>query len=214
MLFASTSDTVFAGNKINNKVYFYKNEVLIKSDILPPDNFDERKIWAFQLFKPYLKSYPSKITVFYNTQDELYKKAVSVSNIYIQSYLDKNISKENFIKSFRIELIDLKKEYSPVKTAIEPQQGDIARDINVEELKELAYTYKISGKYNEALRIYKQVSELNQYDYISTYWIGQIYQIQLDYKNALIYYKKTLDINPDFSSAKQELDWILSQNRG
>lgn len=197
-----------------NETRFYRNDLVIKVFSAPPDDFKERKKWAFDISKPYLAQLPAKITVLYLTDDNKYLKSVSVSNSCIRAFMEKKLSKDKFLDCFKIELIDLTDYHEPQAKNDDIDYCELLNLMKSQELKELAFTYELSNKFDESINLYKQAFDLNSKDYIVAYKLATLFENKLDYKNALIYYKKTLEINPDFQDAKNKIDWIIKQYRG
>jgi tetratricopeptide (TPR) repeat protein len=174
----------------DNDVIFYKDEIVITTEQIPPEAFNDRKRWAFELIKPILDKNPCKITLVYKTSDDIYKKTVSASNIYIKAFLEKKITKTQFIDSLSIELIDLKKpefrdEFFKVSPGFPTQKEIIAED-----LKKLADIYRISSKNDEAINVYKQALNFNPKDDRIVYWLLKLYEQKKDEKNVEIYKQK------------------------
>jgi tetratricopeptide (TPR) repeat protein len=185
---------------------------IIKVTSPPPDNKNRLKEQAFTLLIPYLSKDIEKASVIWQKDEFSYGKMASIANVYIQNYLDRQISIKDFIDNFKIDDVEpapLHKNNIAQITVNSVSQQLIEQS---DQLRGKADLYRLNGKYDSAIRIYKQALDLNPNDTIALFWLAEIYKSQNDLKLAEVYYTKALSIDPDFRAADDALFEL--KNRG
>ncbi len=69
-----------------------------------------------------------------------------------------------------------------------------------------AFAYTELKQYDKALKDFQKVLTLQPEDYRTYFMIGSIYEFYKEYADALQYYEKAWNINPDFKEAKQAME--------
>ncbi|MDD3013951.1 MAG: tetratricopeptide repeat protein [Candidatus Gastranaerophilales bacterium] len=196
-------------NTLLKQTYYLENAIYIKLNYAPPENLKDQKKAAFKILQPLLSKNIVNANVLWQKNDFSYGKKASISSIYITDFLNKKINTEKFIEHFNLELIEPLKVR---KNKIKPINiSEISHEnlIISAKLKEKANIFRIDGNDESALRVYNQIIKLNPNDYISLYWVGEIYKNQKNIISAKEYFSKALSINPDFKSAGDALYEIL-----
>jgi tetratricopeptide (TPR) repeat protein len=173
----------------------------------------EQRIAAFKALRPVLTGNISKASVIWQSDDFSFGKKASISKIYISDFLNKKISEEKFIEHINLEMIEpLSIRKSFVESANIPEVSQENLIVSL-KLRDKADLYRIDGNLESALRIYNQIINLNPGDYISLYWIGEIYKNQNKIDLAKEYLTKALSFSHDFKSADDALfEIILKDN--
>jgi|GEM_PF-3144700 len=206
-----TVDQANNANNLSNQTSYYDKSICIKlEESAPEDLIDQRKA-AFKILKPLLTKNVSIAEVIWQKDVSMFGKKASISNVYITDFLNKKINEEKFVGYINVELVEpLPFRKNIVKSAIftDVSYENIAA---AAKLRENADIYRILGNNDSALRIYKQVIKLNPNDYISMYWIGEIYKNLHNDVSAKKYFSKALGYSPDFKSADDALYEIIQK---
>ncbi len=85
--------------------------------------------------------------------------------------------------------------------AVKIYKGILQKDPeNLFALSSLGGLYARIGQYDKALELYKRI--LSKYQYPEIYLaMGAIYELKNDFNRAIVYYNKSIKLNPDFSLA-------------
>ena len=94
------------------------------------------------------------------------------------------------------------------KKAIELDESVQASYLNLAEL------YRLTNRTEEAVREYEQLVKRNPKLVSAHMVLGMIAEQQADYEKAKTHYQSTLDIQPKFAPAANNLAWILAEHGG
>jgi tetratricopeptide (TPR) repeat protein len=184
-----------------------ENYVIITIYSMPDSENYQVKDQAYDIIRRIIGVNPSlnKIEINWQPEEKGYGKTASLAGIYIKDYFRKKM-KPNEVK----EVIML--------TSIEPQSRalnnvpEVAKmDIPVEnlrkamKLREAANIYRENKKYDSALRTYRQAIKINPNDYLSYYWMGEIFIATDDIDKARESLTKSVGLNPGFRKADETL---------
>lgn len=191
----------------------YNDMLIVKTTENLPDTLDEQRLAAFKILRPLLKKNLMTANVLWQKDEFSFSKKASLSSVYISDYLNNKITAEKLIEHISIELVE-PQEYR--KNGIPKTLQEEVSQINCiisDKLRETANFYRSEGNFESALRIYKQSAELNPNDYISIYWVGEIYRQTGKYDIAIEYLSKAISLSPDFKSANDALYEIIQSNK-
>ena len=91
---------------------------------------------------------------------------------------------------------EYKNDYDTVVAKIKEALNITGDDVTL--YTKLAGAYSELGKFDEALEVYKKVSEMKPNDAFIYISIGSIYESKGDFKNALAAYNKSMELFPDY----------------
>jgi len=207
------ADNLKTPNILTKQIYYFNKDVCIKLKTKPPEDLKEQRNTAFKILQPVLSKDISIASVLWQGDDFSFGKKASISSVYILDFLNNRISTENFVNHISIQLIEPK---FIRKNIVEPAiilQIPYENTVISAKLREKANIYRIDGNNESALRIYNQSIKLNPNDYISMYWIGEIYKNQKQNVSAKEYFTKALSLSPDFKSADDALYEIINNDK-
>lgn len=162
---------------------------------------------AFVIMKRVMGVNPSlnKIIINWQSEECAYGKTASLAGIYFKDFFNNKIT-SNEMKSF-IMVSSIEPE-SRHLNQVEP----VAKiDVPVEnlrkckELREAANIYRDNNKLDSAIRTYKQAIKFNPNDFLSYYYLGEIFAEKNEFKKARDYLNISLGLNPDFKKADELL---------
>lgn len=183
----------------------YNDMLIVKTTESLPDTLDEQRLAAFKILRPLLKKNLLTANVLWQKDEFSFSKKASLSSVYISDYLNNKITAEKLIEHISIELVEPQEcRKNAIPKTLQEEVSQINSIIS-DKLRETANFYRSEGNFESALRIYKQSAELNPNDYISLYWIGEIYKQSANYDLAKEYFSKAISLSPDFKSANDAL---------
>lgn len=136
--------------------------------------------------------------------------------------MDKTIAKLEFEKALsydpgftlaKLKLLEVLKfeggntsEIDSLLTGVKKKMNDLSA---VDSVRVLAVEHSISGSYLQSVGFFKQIAEKLPYDKFSFYEIAEAYYELVDNDNAIEYYRKALEIDPEFTLALNHLAYSL-----
>ena len=188
-----------------------KDVICLKVKDKLPIDLEKQRSSSLSIMKPYFKTKVTKIVVVWQSDEFSYGKSFALSRVYIKSYLNKKTSSKELLSLINIDdVLPATNRYNIKKIP----QNEISEPnlIRATELKKAADLYYLEGLLAEAQRTYSQCLELNPYDYISIFRLGEICKSKGETQEAEKYFIKSLEINPDFSAADRALYDIRKEN--
>lgn len=162
--------------------YFYKAIHIYKQSKLLQKDFDRLIYIAFKLYKE----------EYYNLSLEYTLLACSIRN---------NIDVMNLLGCIHYKI----KEYDKALSYFHDINSRLTK-INIGLLCNIAYTYKQKGSYKIALMYLKKATDFSLEDERIYYAMGDIYLTDKDEINARLSFKKSLNLNPNFTPASDILE--------
>lgn len=189
------------------------NNVSVFINEAPPENIQSLKNLAYQILHQIMSKNSSlnKIEINWQAEECGFGKTVSLAGIYIKDYFTKKITQNELKEILFISTIEpTSRRLNPV---MEVPRIDVPID-NIrksQDLRDAANIYRTNKKYESAIRTFKHSIKMNPNDYLSYYWLGEIFSEQGEYAKAREYFNKSLGLNPDFRMADESLAKIKDQ---
>jgi tetratricopeptide (TPR) repeat protein len=200
IFFAYQNNSCYAASSNKN------DEILfVKTNEKLPDTLYDQRLAAFKILRPLLKNNLLTANVLWQEDNFSFSKKASLSSVYISDYLNNKITAEKLIEHISIELLEPDEIRNNAVSQVQHEEVLQINCIISDKLRDTANYYRSEGKTDSALRIYRQVIELNPNDYLSLYWIGEIYKQMNNYDLAKEYYTRAISLSPDFKSANDAL---------
>lgn len=200
--------------KENFTVLPEQNYVIVNVFASPPASEDEFKNKVYNIMRSIIGVNNSleKIEVNWQPEDGDFGKQASLAGIYIKDFFRKRISANELKEVIFVSSLEAKSRH--LNTVVVQAKMDVPIDKirKAKDLREAANIYRSNKKYDSAIRTYKQAIKYNPNDYLSYYWIGDIYFAQSDNKKAKEYLQKSLGLNPEFRKADETLAKIESND--
>ncbi|MBR8827343.1 MAG: tetratricopeptide repeat protein [Gomphosphaeria aponina SAG 52.96 = DSM 107014] len=124
-----------------------------------------------------------------------------IKSAYLKNSLEKNDLAVVF--SYYNDLLCLK--------AIEYLQPDVLEKVNLDFGKEIIKISTRKGQFEEAVRLFKTMSNKYPDNYVIHYCIGKVLAKQDKFEQAIICYQKAIEIKPDFYQAFFELGKVFQE---
>lgn len=183
------------------------NNVTVHIIARPPEDMQALKNVAYQILHKIMSKNSSlnKIQINWQEIECGYGKSASLAGIYIKDYFKKRITKGELKEVLFIATIE------PTSRRLNPVMAVPRIDVPIEnirkskDLREAANIYRSNKKYDSAIRTFKHSIKMNPNDYISYYWLGEIYKEKKEFAQAREYFNKSLGLNPDFRRADESL---------
>jgi len=201
----------YSKNRDEYKITVHENIVLIKTSLdLPKDDYNQR-LAVYEIISPYLHLYPQKITILWQKDIYSYGKLFSVSKTYINEFYTKKMTKSEFIEKIS------EKDLTPVNISkngiakITLAKVESLRIQKSYELREKGDLYRFIEDYESAIRLYRKSIEYNPDNYLSFYYLGEIFQIKNMPAEAKKYYIRSIQLNPGFKAANDKFFELLNK---
>lgn len=167
----------------------------------------------YDLIKRIMGVNPSlgKIEITWQPHDGGFGKQASLAGIYIRDFYKKKIT-DNELKEV-IFISSIEPESRHLNAVVDVVKMDVPIDNlrKAKELRQAANIFRQNGKYDSAIRTYKQAVKFNPNDYLSYYWIGEVYILLEDNKKACENFNQSLGLNPGFRMADEALAKVKSK---
>lgn len=167
---------------------------------------------AYRIIKKVLSINPAfgKISVLWQPQEGAFGKQASLAGVYIEDYFNNKLSEKEFKDIIFISSLE---PYSRRLNKVQKRMLVDVSEINIKKAKELresADIYRVKEQFETAEKTYREAISYDPNDYLSYYWLGEIYIKQKEFNKAEEALETSLSINPDFRKA----DEILAKIRG
>jgi tetratricopeptide (TPR) repeat protein len=153
----------------------------------------------------------SKIDVSWQTEQEGYGKSASLAGIYIKDFFRKKM------QPYEVKEVILISSIEPRSRKLNKVSPVARMDVPVEnlrkamKLREAANVYRLNKKNDSAIRTYKRAIKYNPNDYLSYYWLGELYMDQNEFDKAEDFLNKSVGLNPEFRKADETLSKLKSK---
>lgn len=184
-----------------------ENYVTVNIAAKPIETSSELRNKAYDIMRRVIGVNPSlsKIVINWQPEEGCFGKTASLAGIYIKDFFLKKITPSEIKEVIFVSSIEPTSRHLNEVLQVAKIDIPIENLRRAKELREAATIYTQNKKYDSAIRTYKQAIKLNPNDYLSYYWLGEIYIIKENFKEAQECLNKSLGLNPEFRKADETL---------
>lgn len=189
------------------------NVVLINITGKPISDDKSLRAYAYRIFNQVIRVNPSldKISISWQPEEGAFGKTASIAGIYIKDYFRKKITQDELKEVILVDSIEPTSRHLNDVPKIALIDVPIENLRKAKELREAGIIYMQNSKEDSAIRTFKQAIKFNPNDFLSYYWLGELYIKKEDYDDAQEALTKSVSINPGFRRADEALAKIKSK---
>ncbi|MEW5820516.1 MAG: tetratricopeptide repeat protein, partial [Cyanobacteriota bacterium] len=188
------------------------NFVTINIYAKPDEDDNLLKDKAYEIMRRIMGVNPSlgKIVINWQPEQGGFGKSASLAGIYIKDFFSKKITRNELKEVIFTAAIEPESRHLNEVMDIAKVEVPIDNLRKGKELRTAANIYRQNKKYDSAIRTYEQAIQFNPNDFLSYYWIGEVYAELKEFDKAKVSLSKALGLNPDFRQADESLARIKS----